>query len=654
MRVRVSLLGLLFVLAALAAQSTAAAVGAVAPTFGATDVTTCNGTSTVTVTIAGTEPPPAQRHLDVELVLDESGSVAGPDFTAMKNGAVTFANSLMNGNNALGVQMFSLNARQIFSLTTVKASAINAINAVSQRGGSTAIGLGLSAAQNDLNAHGRPGVQKVVILETDGFNNVQPDPTTVANSLKAQGTLVFTVGIGPGVDTAELNRLASVIPGVTTVYTNPNYSTLAATLETIAGQVEVPAATAVTYAATPGPDFTVTGATASKGTVSHTAGGVSWSLGTLGAETVTLTYTLQHTATTNGAAVPLHTAAALNWTDDGGAAQSASFADETVAVSGCNVAPTADAGPDQAVDLNGSPNANVTLDGSASQDDGNVSPLTYSWAEGGTEIATGASPSVSLGLGTHTITLTVNDGEFTATDDVVVTVTDPTAPVITEHVAGTAGTNGWYTSDVTVTFDVVDLESAATSTGCDPQTVSADTTGVSFTCAATSAGGTSSKTVDVKRDATKPSIVFTGNAGTYGLNDTVNITCAATDAPSGVAAGSVCQEAHGAAWTFGGSNTLHATATDQAGNTATASTTFTVNVTSAGLCSLIKQWVTGKGQQLGLCLHVEAIDIASAHNLTKARKALLDAFVLHLDGIVKQGRISAANAQILIGLSKGL
>ena len=82
---------------------------------------------------------------------------------------------------------------------------------------------------------------------------------------------------------------------------------------------------------------------------------------------------------------------------------------------------------------------------------------------------------------------------------------DTTPPVIRPMVSGTMGQNGWYTSNVSVTFQVTDPESAvATMTGCGSTTVSADTTGVMFTCTATSRGGTSTAMVMLKRDATPP------------------------------------------------------------------------------------------------------------------------------------------------------
>ena len=95
----------------------------------------------------------------------------------------------------------------------------------------------------------------------------------------------------------------------------------------------------------------------------------------------------------------------------------------------CNTAPLADAGTDQTV-TGALLTAPVTLDGSASSDpDGD--DITYSWSENGSEIATGANPTVDLTPGTHTITLTVSDGELTASDDIVIEVIAVDPPTFT-------------------------------------------------------------------------------------------------------------------------------------------------------------------------------------------------------------------------------
>ena len=85
--------------------------------------------------------------------------------------------------------------------------------------------------------------------------------------------------------------------------------------------------------------------------------------------------------------------------------------------------PTANAGADQAVaDADGNGSESVSLNGSASTDsDGTIS--SYVWTEGGLQIATGATPNVTLSVGAHTITLTVTDNDGnTDSDQVTITV----------------------------------------------------------------------------------------------------------------------------------------------------------------------------------------------------------------------------------------
>jgi hypothetical protein len=95
-----------------------------------------------------------------------------------------------------------------------------------------------------------------------------------------------------------------------------------------------------------------------------------------------------------------------------------------------NHAPTADAGTDQTLNYSGSP-VSVNLDGSGSSDpDGDA--LTYKWFEGATQIATGATPTVNLGPGLHTLRLVVKDaGGLSDDDEVQILVKDPNPPTIT-------------------------------------------------------------------------------------------------------------------------------------------------------------------------------------------------------------------------------
>jgi hypothetical protein len=117
---------------------------------------------------------------------------------------------------------------------------------------------------------------------------------------------------------------------------------------------------------------------------------------------------------------------------------------------------------------------------------------------------------------------------------------DTTAPVITPHIQGSLGDNGWYTSDVSVDWTVADNESNISSqSGCDAFSVTSDQQATTYTCTATSAGGTNSQSVTIKRDGTAPVIKDDGPAsqpnaaGWYNTNVTNNFS--ASDALSGLA-----------------------------------------------------------------------------------------------------------------------
>lgn len=160
---------------------------------------------------------------------------------------------------------------------------------------------------------------------------------------------------------------------------------------------------------------------------------------------------------------------------------------------------------------------------------------------------------------------------------------DTTPPVITY--TGTApNANGWNNTDVTVSWSVTDPESPISSmTGCGTVTVTAETSGTTFTCTATSAGGTSSVSHTVKIDKTKP--VITGNASpaanSNGWNNTdvtVSFSCAETGSvQSGIDTNTVA----GATLTNEGegqSVTNTGTCTDKAGNTADPATVSGINI----------------------------------------------------------------------------
>jgi hypothetical protein len=117
---------------------------------------------------------------------------------------------------------------------------------------------------------------------------------------------------------------------------------------------------------------------------------------------------------------------------------------------------------------------------------------------------------------------------------------DPSPPVLVSHVVGPHGNADWYVGDVTVSWDVGDPQSGvATEQGCGSVTVSGDTPGTSFTCTATSAGGTTTDRVVVKRDATPPIVTCVPTPSVLwppnGEFVPVSVSVAVSDATSGEA-----------------------------------------------------------------------------------------------------------------------
>jgi uncharacterized protein YjbI with pentapeptide repeats len=121
-------------------------------------------------------------------------------------------------------------------------------------------------------------------------------------------------------------------------------------------------------------------------------------------------------------------------------------------------------------------------------------------------------------------------------------VTVPTAsPVVT---GGTAGTNGWYTSNVTVSWNWVDSSPLTTGTAACPASSTSAGQGAAIQITATctdSDGNTGTATFTAKIDWTPPTETVVGakNGAIYALHSFPLSHCADSDAVSGVAVHSI-------------------------------------------------------------------------------------------------------------------
>lgn len=152
-------------------------------------------------------------------------------------------------------------------------------------------------------------------------------------------------------------------------------------------------------------------------------------------------------------------------------------------------------------------------------------------------------PYASDGIGQQTASCSYTDHGpgtgLTASGSETYSIFDPSGPVITKVVTPSSpdGDNGWYTSDVTVEWTVSDPQSpnSLQKTGCVDQNITTDQAATTYTCSATSAGGSApEQSVTIKRDATAPNFNCGSADADWHATD-VDIACTASDGGSGLA-----------------------------------------------------------------------------------------------------------------------
>ncbi len=198
----------------------------------------------------------------------------------------------------------------------------------------------------------------------------------------------------------------------------------------------------------------------------------------------------------------------------------------------------------------------------------------------------------SDGIGSQTASCSYTDaGGLPVQASKTYSIVDPTPPTISYVLdpASASGLNGWYKTNVSLTWTVTENESpnSLQTTGCVNENVTADQLETTYSCSATSAGGSATQVdAKIKRDATAPTnVALTGgpaNGATYYIGlDTIPAapTCLANDATSGLATCVVTGYS-----TAAGTHSVKGTATDNAGNSAdSASISYTVaNLTLNG------------------------------------------------------------------------
>ncbi|MBD3944638.1 PxKF domain-containing protein [Nocardioides ganghwensis] len=252
------------------------------------------------------------------------------------------------------------------------------------------------------------------------------------------------------------------------------------------------------------------------------------------------------------------------------------------------------------------PTLEPVVSGVLGEDGWYTGDVDVTWEAG--DVTSGVDPATVCAPSTlaedtegQSFSCTVKDLAGNAATASVTVKRDAAAPVIVKKVSGTLGANGWYTSDVDVSFEVSDATSQLASTaGCDDVTLDEDSSGETYTCTATDgAGNSASAVVDVKRDATAPDVTFTrtGAKGTNGwYTGPVVLDWTVSDALSGLASTQGCVDRTVAT---DGRETFPCSAIDEAGNTASAEAAVDLDATAPVITPTVTgptkgtEWFTG-------------------------------------------------------------
>ena len=147
-------------------------------------------------------------------MLDASGSIGSSNFVTMKNFVKTIISNFEIGANKtrVGVISFSSSASVVIPLGSINnASLLNtSITNIYYISGGTATHRALYLLDTAFsNARRSQGVPRVAIVFTDGQSNSPSLTARAAQVVHDAGIVVYSFGIGSGVNLNELNTIAS-------------------------------------------------------------------------------------------------------------------------------------------------------------------------------------------------------------------------------------------------------------------------------------------------------------------------------------------------------------------------------------------------------------------------------------------------------------
>lgn len=272
----------------------------------------CGGELKIKLSLTAT-PDIVSNPTDIVLILDRSGSMTG-SLDNMKSGADKFIDIIdeatdstqdgqIGSGSRIGIVSFADNATQDTQLITSVDDLKDAVDSLSA-GGRTNHADAFTKALDLFDTNSLSA--KVMVMFTDGVTTAGGDPAAVAASAKAQGVIIYCIGLSGngGIDEAALREWASD-PDSAYVSITPDDEELEELFEDLARNIAKPGATNVVITDTVSSCFNITAAsTPTKGKASIiNANTVLWQideLGTTASEGAAFEFTVEHVGSCSG------------------------------------------------------------------------------------------------------------------------------------------------------------------------------------------------------------------------------------------------------------------------------------------------------------------------------------------------------------------
>lgn len=170
------------------------------------------------------------KYQSINFLVDESGSIGSSAFQHAKSFLYAYVNQTYDDLSIMSIHFYDTTYDPYIAYGSNRATMLSMIQSKPYRGGSTATGLAINASVQVIkNAKYPNGVPKILVILTDGesYDSV----LEAANNARANGIILFCVGIGGNINNAQLLQIAGSSSNVVYISSYSSLSNLVNLIE---------------------------------------------------------------------------------------------------------------------------------------------------------------------------------------------------------------------------------------------------------------------------------------------------------------------------------------------------------------------------------------------------------------------------------------